>query len=123
MKLKTPDIARFGAAIVRDAEEEHADEATAMYKVHAPLKDLAAFYDAIYGQQKGFTVEQRLTDEPPQVLVAVSKDVEEVEFSTLMVQPHPGGEVHRQQVLVLARGEAGDDPSYANDSPWLRRPK
>ena len=76
MKLKTPDIARFGAAIVRDAEEERADEATAMYKVHAPLKDLAAFYDAIYGQQKGFTVEQRLTDEPPQVLVAVSKDVE-----------------------------------------------
>ncbi|HAN30726.1 MAG TPA: hypothetical protein DCQ06_03945 [Myxococcales bacterium] len=121
IKPKTPDIARFGAAILRDAQEEYADESTALYKVHAPLKDVVAFYRAVYGQQQGFVLQVDTEAQPPQLLVAVGDQVQESDFSTLMVQPHPCGQVHRQQIVIIARGPADEGDQYPKDNPWLQR--
>ncbi len=119
MAQLSPDIARFGAALVRGAEEERADEHSATYKVHARFADLAEFYRAVYGKQKGIVVEAVEDEASPMVLVAVSPDVQDADFATLVVSRHPEGEPNRFQVLVTARGEGEpDDEDYPDSSPW-----
>ncbi len=111
------EIARFGAALLHGAEEESADAQAATYKVHAKFQALADFYRAIYGQQKGMVVE--VEPAPPMICVAVGAAVENADFSTLMVTPHPAGEPNRFQVLVMPRGEVdADDEAYPDSSPW-----
>ena len=111
------EIARFGAALLHGAEEESADAQAATYKVHARFQALADFYRAIYGQQKGMVVE--VESEPPMICVAVGATVENADFSTLMVTPHPGREPNRFQVMVMPRGEVDpDEEAYPDSSPW-----
>jgi hypothetical protein len=111
------EIAHFGAALLHGAEEEQADEQSARYKVHARFTEISAFYEAIYGTQKGMVVE--VAHEPEMVTVAVGKSVEQADFSTLMVTPHPQGENNRYQVMIMPRGEVDpDEEAYPDSSPW-----
>ncbi|MCO4761683.1 MAG: hypothetical protein KC502_09280 [Myxococcales bacterium] len=113
----SPDIARFGAALLRGAEEEQVTESIASYKVKARFPDIADFYQAIYGKQDGVVVE--VDEAAIMISVAVGKAVQDADFSTLIVSPHPGGEVNRFQIIVMAKGpDDGEDEDYPDSSPW-----
>lgn len=119
MAARQPDIARFGAAILRDAEEERADDTSATYGVRARWREISAFYQAVYDSQAGIEVRVLDEEDPPSIVIAAAPQVDAVDFASLVVQPHPDGEPHRYQIIVIARGEAGeDDDDYPDSSPW-----
>lgn len=123
-----PDIARFGAAIVRDAEETYADENCARYRVQGSLDELRGFYQAIYGQRRGIILDDLPVPEPlprqkptaqPGFTVVASPKLQDAEWSMIVVQKAPEKDAPRAfDVLVVARGD-DDLGGYADPSPWM----
>lgn len=120
---KSPDIARFGAALPPGAEEIRADDSAATYGIEARFDDLQAFYASIYGKTKGMTIE--LLQEPPPVTIAIAVGPKctEAEFSMLLVRSAGKADKPRaHEITVFARG-ADDGGDYPDSSPWMLRPK
>lgn len=126
---RPPDIARFGAALLRDAEELYADESSARYRVRAPWAELLGFYRAVYGKTKGMLIEE-MEPPPPKprernppgksFAVAVGPACKEAEFSLIVVQKAAvADDPLAHDVLVVARGD-DDLGGYADPSPWMR---
>ncbi len=121
MAQKSPDIARFGAALPPLAEEVSADDSCARYGVEARLDDLHAFYQGIYGKARGMLVERMETPAPPTVAVVAGPQCQDVAFGMVLVRSAGKPDQPRaQEILVLARGEAAP-PGYPDSSPWLTR--
>ncbi len=120
---KSPDIARFGAALPPGAEEIRADDAVATYAIEARLDDLKAFYASIYGKTKGMTVEVLEEPPPTTIAVAVGPKCQEAEFSMLLVRSAGKADKPRaHEITVFARG--GDEGGgYPDSNPWMQRPK
>lgn len=120
---KSPDIARFGAALPPGAEELRADAAVATYRVRARLDDLWSLYRGLYGKTTGVQVE-RIDQPTPAVAVVVGRRAQDVDFGLLLAR-HSGERDAplAHDILVFARG--ADPPAgYPDSSPWLqRRPK
>jgi hypothetical protein len=118
-KPKSPDIARFGAALPRGAEELRADEFSATYRVEGRLDDLCDFYQAIYGATKGVVMERVEEAKPKLFAVATGPKCREADFSLLLVRPTEARDKPLEhEITVLARGD-DDIGGYPDLSPWM----
>ncbi len=121
MAQKSPDIARFGAALPPGAEELSADESSARYGVEARFDDLQAFYQGVYGKARGLMVERMETPAPPTVAVVAGPQCQDVAFGMVLVRSAGKRDKPRaHEIVVLSRGEPAP-PGYPDSSPWLTR--
>lgn len=120
---KSPDIARFGAALPPGAEEIRADDAVATYAIEARLDDLQAFYGSIYGNTKGVRVELMSDPPPATVAVAVGPKCQEAEFSMLLVRSAGKADKPRAHEITVFSRNADEAGGYPDSSPWMQRPK
>ncbi len=119
-KPKGPDIARFGAALPRNAEEVRADETSATYRLTGRMDDLCEFYRAVYGKTKGMQLEAVSGAKPPMFAVAVGPACKEAEFSLLLLRPTEKRDAPLDhELMVLARGD-DDLGGYPDLSPWMQ---
>ncbi|MEY3011627.1 MAG: hypothetical protein RIT45_362 [Pseudomonadota bacterium] len=126
-----PDVARFGAALPRDADELSADENTARYRVFLRFEALRGFYEAVYGKTDGVLLEDLPAPPPkprernpatPGFAVVASPKLRDAEWSMIVVQKAPVKDSPlAHDVLIVARGDE-DLGGYPDPSPWMRKP-
>ena len=116
LMAKAPETGPFGAALPTDATPKQVDEEMALYEVAASIKDVAGFYDAVYGSAAGIDVQSTLEGPAQSVTVTVGAACKDADFS--LVTATARAKADKLVDLVIIKRPPADEDEYGDSSPW-----